>query len=122
MDFKLQDEQLNALVTKAVIDGLSDEAKIGMVQTAIHKFLHEETKNSGYGRRSTAFGEILASAVRETARKAVLAEFEKDGTKEKITQAVSEAFTKAFETTEKRDKMISNMTDAIAEAFKIDRY
>ncbi len=120
MDLKLSDEQLQQLVSTALLKAMSPEDRDALFAKAIGDLLQRDTGNS-YDKRPRVM-RILDEAVQQVARKMIADWLERDPeAQSKIRAVYSEAFEMVF-VGEHRTHMVEAIVSGIDRALRGDRY
>lgn len=111
---------MQALVAKAVIDGMTDDQRAGFIQAAIQEVLKRQT-GSSYDKRS-AFQQAFDRAVEVTAQRIATDMIENDATfKGQVKALFVDACAKLFDSS-RREEMATNIAGVIEKALTKDRY
>lgn len=122
MDVKLDGEQMNAIVSKAILDTLTPEVRANLTQASITELLTKKSTNS-YGRQnSSELQAIFEQCTREVARKIITENMADDADfRAKVDGVFRDAVTKAF-SNEGREKMVNAIAEQLITGLKIERY
>ena len=121
----INDETMQAIVSKAILEGISEEQKLSLVEQAV-KFLITAPPSTSYGSRTepTPLQEAFNTAVRR-ASYAVVEELVKD---EEISTAIDAGIRKALvnEMSQQtddwlRDTIVTAVSDKVADVFRKER-
>lgn len=121
MELKIDEEQMNALVSKAVFEMIPPEAREQLLQRAVFDLITGSSK-SAYGNK-TKLQELFEQAVFTTARKLIEEHLTNSPVfEEKIRELFIECINRAF-TGDNRDKLVNKLTNALSEGlFEGKRY
>ena len=117
MHVELPKEQFGELIGAAVMQSITQESRDTLIKAAIQNLLAKPDP-SGYGEKLSPLQKAFNSAVYTCAVEIVRQKIEAE-LSDKIKDVVSEALEKAF-TSERKDQLVNNMTEAIIKGFRVD--
>lgn len=121
MNISMNEEQMTALVSKAIFDGLTQEAKDEMLQKALRHLMTKEKSSYGYEPKRTPLEEAFQSAARIVAHETATVKLQSDETfKTNIEALFTDLGKKLFEGP-LREKLLESMADAVVSGLQADR-
>ena len=122
MGISFTNEQMEALVAKAIIDGLTPEQRTEMITTAIKQVLAKPVNQNSWGDKRSELQLAFDRAVTTVANNIATDMIKNDEAfKAQIKSLFVDVSEKLF-SSERRDEMASNIAGVIEKALTRDRY
>ena len=121
MNISMNEEQMTALVSKAIFDGLTQEAKDEMLQKALRHLMTKDDRSYGHGPKRTPLEESFQSAAYAVTREIATQKLQTDEAfRSNIEALFAELGRKLFEGP-LREKLVERMADSVVENLRADR-
>jgi len=117
----MNEEQMTALVSKAIFDGLTQEAKDQMLQKALRHLMTKEEKSYGYGPKRTPLEEAFQSAAFTVTRQIAEDRLSNDPEFKANIESMFADLGKMLFGEKMRAKLIETMADAVLSGLRVDR-
>lgn len=122
MSLTFNTEQMEALVAKAIIDGLTDEQRSSMIQEAIKGIISKPADPRNYNDKRSQLQVAFDCAVSAYAEKYARLQLETDETfKSGVAALFTAAIKRLFEDSE-REEIITGIANTIKRGLSKDRY
>lgn len=123
MNLNLNDDALQALVSKAIVDTLTPEMRVNLITSAVKDTLQKAESSNGYNSdRRSPLQRAFDNACRVEAERFAREQLEKDPVfQEQLQGLFKDVAAKLFDE-QNRDELVSAMADNIRKALTKDRY
>lgn len=121
MNISMNEEQMTALVSKAIFDGLTQQAKDEMLQKALRHLMTKEEKSYGYGPKRTPLEEAFQQSAYAVARQIAEERLAADDTFRSGIEALFVDLGKALFEGPLRAKLVETMADSVVSNLRADR-
>lgn len=125
MDFKVDQDAMQALVAKAVFDGMTPDKREALIQGAIRSLLETPKGNDRnyYGTKVAPIQEAFNRAVEQVALDHARNVVQSDPAfQDHLKRLFADVANKLFAEGEARDEMVGSISDIIRRALTKDRY
>jgi hypothetical protein len=124
MDLKIDPETMRQLVQKAVLDTMTPEAKDALLVKAIGSLFQADPSSIGvYGSKKTSpLEDLFAQQATLVARDVVRVELEKPENRQRIADMVVAAWQKMMGDSDRYEKAVDRMADALTAAMVDKEY
>lgn len=120
MNISMNEEQMAVLVSKAIFDGLTQEAKDEMLQKALRHLMTKEKPSYGYGQPRTPLEQAYQTAAYDVAQKLVREKLEADEAFKANIEALFVDLGKKLFEGPLREKLVQNMADSVVSGLRAD--
>lgn len=121
MNISMNEEQMTALVSKAIFDSLTQDAKDEMLQKALRHLMTKDDKSYGYGPKRTPLEEAFQGAASTVTRRIATEHLENDEAfKMNLESLFADLGKKLFEGP-LRAKLVETMADAVVHNLSADQ-
>lgn len=118
MSIQFSNEMLQQLISKAILEGIPEEQRNGIIQSAVASLL-KVPEQPNYGKRDnrTVLQRAFDDAIRSVAVRVATEEMSKPENIALVSSVVSEAVTTLLSGYE-REKLVKNLAEALASGFQ----